>query len=169
MSSNTALVTAATRLAPPDVEVSVFPSLAELPPFNPDLDQEETPDSVTAFRGRLDACDALLISSPEYAHGVPGVLKNALDWIVGSGELMNKPIALVNTSPRATHAWNSLFETLTVMSGLVIREASVTIPLQGRASDPDGIVGDPELSRAVRSALEVLAEAARTSRRQACA
>ncbi len=63
------------------------------------------------------------------------VLKNALDWIVGSGEVVGKPVALVNASPRATHAWTSLLETLTVMSASVIQEASVPIPLQGRGLD----------------------------------
>jgi NAD(P)H-dependent FMN reductase len=160
-SSNSALVAAAARLAPAGVAVSICDSLAELPPFNPDLDQDGTPEVVETFRRWLSACDAVLISSPEYAHGVPGVLKNALDWIVGSGELMDKPVALVNTSPRATHAWNSLVETLTVMSARVIREASVTVPLQGRAPDADAIVADPGLSRSVGSALEALAAAVR--------
>ena len=62
------------------------------------------PAAVIGFRAALEACDAILISSPEYAHGVSGVLKNALDWVVGSGELIDKPIALINASARATHA-----------------------------------------------------------------
>jgi NAD(P)H-dependent FMN reductase len=163
-SSNGALVAAAARLAPQHVEVTVFESLSELPPFNPDLEQEGTPEPVNDFRRLLAGCDALLISSPEYAHGVPGVLKNALDWIVGSGEAVDKPVALVNASPRSTYAWNSLRETLTVMSACVIGEASVPIPLQGRGLDVDGIVGDNELSTALRSALEALAAAVRDGR-----
>ena len=109
----------------------------------------------------MQACDAVLISSPEYAHGVPGALKNALDWLVGSGELIDKPIALINASARATHAWASLAETLTVMSARVIRDASITVPLDGKALDANGIVGDIELSTALRSANEALAFAAR--------
>ncbi len=107
------------------------------------------------------ACEAVLISSPEYAHGVPGVLKNALDWVVGSGELVNKPIALINASGRATHAWASLAETLAVMSAQVIADASITVPLDGRKLDASGIVADAELSTALRSAIEALAGAAR--------
>ena len=112
----------------------------------------------------LQSCDAVLISSPEYAHGVPGVLKNALDWIVGSGELIGKPVALINASARATHAWASLFETLTVMSARVIPEASTTVPVQGRTLDADGIASDPELAPQLRSAVEALAAAAREAR-----
>ena len=159
-SSNSALVGAAARLAPQIVEVSIYHGLAELPPFNPDLESDRTPDAVTRFRARLQACDAVLISSPEYAHGVPGLVKNALDWVVGSGELIDKPIALINASGRATHAWASLKETLTVMSARVIVAASITVPLDGRALDAEGIAGDAELAAALRGALEALALAA---------
>ena len=164
-SSNTALVGAAARLAPEAVGVSIYRELAELPPFNPDLDSDCAPAAVTRFRAQLRACDAVLISSPEYAHGVPGVLKNALDWVVGSGELLDKPIALINASARATHAWTSLRETLTVMSARVIVAASITVSLDGRTLDSNGIVGDETLSGALRSAIDALVLAAPEARR----
>jgi NAD(P)H-dependent FMN reductase len=151
-------------LAPEAIEVSIYGELAELPPFNPDFDADRASAAVTRFRGRLQACDAVLISSPEYAHGVPGVLKNALDWVVGSGELVDKPIALINASGRATHAWTSLRDTLTVMSARVIVAASTTIPLDGKALEADGIVRDAELSAALRSSLEALALSASQGR-----
>jgi chromate reductase, NAD(P)H dehydrogenase (quinone) len=163
-SSNTALVDAAARLAPASVHVSIYRELATLPPFNPDLDNQ-TPAAVTRFRHKLQACDAVLISSPEYAHGVPGWLKDALDWVVGSGELVGKPVALINTSRRAIHAWTSLAETLNVMSALLIRDASITIPLEGRALDSNGISGDIELSRLVRAAIDALTSHGRAAGR----
>ena len=166
-SSNGALVEAVARLTPKAADVVIYDDLAALPPFNPDLDGAGAPEAVIRFRDWLRACDAVLISSPEYAHGVPGVLKNALDWVVGSGELVHKPIALINASARATHAWASLRETLTVMSAQVIRDASITVPLNGRALDADGIVRDVELSTALRSAINALAVAARDLRAQA--
>jgi NAD(P)H-dependent FMN reductase len=141
--------------------MSIYRGLAELPPFNPDLDGDSAPEAVTRFRATLEASDAILISSPEYAHGVPGVVKNALDWVVGSGELIAKPIALINASARASRAWASLAETLAVMSAHVILEASITVPLDGRALDSNGIVGDDQLSTALRSAIDALARAAR--------
>ena len=128
-----------------------------MPPFNPDLDGDRAPAAVTSFRAQLQACDAVLVSSPEYAHGVPGVLKNALDWVVGSGELVDKPVALINASARATHAWTSLRHTLTVMSARVIVAASMSVPLDGKALDSGGIVRDAELSAVLRSSLESLA------------
>jgi NAD(P)H-dependent FMN reductase len=162
-SSNTALVGAAVRLAPVGVEISLYQQLGELPPFNPDLDGERPSESLVRFRAELQGCDALLISSPEYAHGVPGVMKNALDWVVGSGELIGKPVALINASARATHAWASLAETLTVMSAHIVPDASITLSLAGRTLDASGIAEDAELSAALRSAIEALARAARDS------
>jgi len=160
-SSNSALVSAAVRVAPAGVTVSVYGDLADVPPFNPDLDTDPAPVGVAGFRAALERCDALLICSPEYAHGVSGVLKNALDWIVGSGELMGKPIALINASGRATLAHASLWETLTTMSGRVIKDASITIPLDGSRSDAASIAQDAHWSGLLRASLAALARSAR--------
>lgn len=160
-SSNSALVRAADRVAPAGVDVSIYGALADIPPFNPDLDTEAVPDAVSRFRAALEESDALLISSPEYAHGVSGVLKNALDWVVSSGELIDKAIAVINTSARATHAHAALCETLVTMSGRVIEDASVTIPLAASALDADGNLCDAQLSACLASAIEALALAAR--------
>jgi chromate reductase, NAD(P)H dehydrogenase (quinone) len=162
-SSNSALVNAAVRVAPPDVTISIYRELADLPPFNPDLDGEVAPPPVAVFRAALQASDAVLISSPEYAHGVPGVLKNALDWVVSSGEVVDKPIALVNASTRATYAWASLLETLTVMSARVVRDASITVPLDGTGWDASRIANDTRLASLLASALEALASATRSA------
>src|SRR5678815_5767847 len=88
VSSNTTLLRVVGVLAPAGVEVTLYEGLADLPAFNPDLEGAE-PSSLLAFRAQLKEADGAFISSPEYAHGVPGSLKNALDWIVGSGEQGN--------------------------------------------------------------------------------
>src|SRR5690349_783719 len=85
-SLNTAVLQAAVALAPPGVEIVLYDGLSRLPHFNPDVDGEIALAPVADWRTRLRAADGVLISSPEYAHGVPGSLKNALDWVVGSGE-----------------------------------------------------------------------------------
>jgi NAD(P)H-dependent FMN reductase len=161
-SSNSALVNAAPLRPPDGVHVSVFAGLGRIPPFNPDLDTDDPPAAVLELRAALYAADAILISSPEYAHGVSGVLKNALDWLVGSGELIGKPIAVINTSSRATHAHAPLLETLTTMSGRVIADASITIALDGRAFKAKDIADDLSLSMLLTSGLEVLARSTRT-------
>ncbi len=163
-SSNTAVVEAVAALAPADVEIDVYAGLADLPPFNPDDDREPLNPSVADLRVRVLSADALFISSPEYAHGVPGVLKNALDWLVGGeGEIVGKPIALVNAAPRATHAQASLAETLRTMSTHVIPAASITIDLAGRKPTPADILADPALAGALRRALAALADSAVSS------
>jgi NAD(P)H-dependent FMN reductase len=118
-SSNAALLRAAVRVAPPGVDLVLYDGLGDLPHFNPDLDEEGStpPAPVAALRSLLIDADAIVISSPEYAHGVPGVLKNMLDWLVSTGELVGKPVALWNASPpRGAYAQASLLETLRTMN-----------------------------------------------------
>ena len=154
-SSNTALVHAAREVAPEGVEVVIYDGLADLPHFNPDLGTEEVAPSVTDFRQQMKRSDAVLLSSPEYAHGVPGTLKNALDWLVSSGETVGKPFALINTSPRSVHAQASLREILTTMAAVVVPEASITLPL-GDKKDEASIAADSELAARLRSAMVTL-------------
>jgi chromate reductase len=156
-SSNSSLIRAVTSLTPEGVHVHIFSRLAELPFFNPDLDVGGGPPAVNTFREELRNADAVLISSPEYAHGVPGVLKNALDWLVGSGELIDKPVALINAAPRATHAYASLIETLRTMTARIVPDASITVPVSGRLKDEREICADPIVAAALRQALGALA------------
>ncbi|HTD82191.1 MAG TPA: NAD(P)H-dependent oxidoreductase [Gemmatimonadaceae bacterium] len=126
-SSNRSLLEAVRRIAPPNVEVVIYDALAQLPHFNPDDDAEGAtpPDSVAELRRQLISADAILISSPEYAHGLPGTLKNMLDWLVSTGELVGKPVALLNAAPAGgAYAQASLLETLRTMNWNVIAEAS---------------------------------------------
>lgn len=158
-STNSTLLRALAQLAPPSLTVNIYDALETLPPFNPDYDTERPPQPVTDLRTRLRAADAVVICSPEYAHGVPGVLKNALDWIVSSGEFMHKPVGLINASPQSVHAQASLTETLTVMMANVVSAASPTLPLQGRRLDETGILTDRELTDALKRVLDALLKA----------
>jgi NAD(P)H-dependent FMN reductase len=151
-SFNTALLRAAIKLAPEDVEIIFYTDIANLPFFNPDLEGKE-PVSVLRFRELIGSADGILIASPEYAHGVTGVMKNALDWLVSGEEFVAKPVALFNTSPRASHAYDALKETISVMSARIISEASITVALLGTQLNAAGIVAHPEISRAVRKSI----------------
>ena len=161
-SSHTELLRAAAILAPAFARVTHFGGLGGLPHFNPDLDGEGAvpPAAVLEFRRLVAAADALLICSPEYAHGVPGTLKNALDWLVSGPEIPYKPIGLLAASSRASHAQASLAETLRTMSTVLVPGASLTVPLDGRRLDAAGIVGDPELAAILLSGLNALISAA---------
>ncbi len=161
-SSNTALLRAAVSLAPEGVEVVLYEGLVSLPHFNPDLDDLDAgtaPPAVMDFRSQLDASDGVLISSPEYAHGVPGALKNAIDWVVSSGQIYEKPVALLNASMGATHAYASLAETLTTADANIIEEASVRVGLPTNRIDEAGILADTKLSGALRAAVAAFARA----------
>src|SRR5208283_1666158 len=98
-SSNTALLHSVANAMSAHAEMHLFDGLAALPAFNADLD-ESAPEQVVSFRAMVGEADCVAISTPEYAHGVPGMLKNALDWLVGSGELYHKPVALLHVSNR---------------------------------------------------------------------
>lgn len=158
-SSNTELLRAVASLASPGIRVTLFPGLGSLPHFNPDLDGEDsmTPPTVADFRQRVRSADALLICSPEYAHGVPGALKNALDWLVSDPEVVYKPVGLLNASPRATHAQASLAETLRTMSMTVIPAASIAVPVLGRGLSAEAMA--QELAPALRAVIEALGRA----------
>lgn len=152
-STNTTLLLAAARLAPSNVQIELYTELGSLPLFNPDLDGSE-PESILQFRSAWAAADGLLICSPEYAHGVSGAMKNALDWLVSDVAMVGKPVALINASPRATHAHEALLETLRTMSWGVVPEASRTVPVPRTGLGVDDILTDEslrtELDRAIK-------------------
>jgi NAD(P)H-dependent FMN reductase len=116
-SINMALLQEISKYAPHGITFEIA-SLGVLPLFNPDL-EIELPDVVASFRAQVMAADAAVIASPEYAHGISGVLKNALDWLVGDTALFNKPVLVLNAAPRAHHANDALREILATMSARV--------------------------------------------------
>ncbi len=163
-SQNAVVLRAISRLVPGDCSITLYTGLGNLPLFNPDLEETEIP-SVTDFRNRIRAADGILIASPEYAHGISGVLKNALDWVVGSGEFEGKPVALLNASMRATHAYDSLEEVLSVMGARIVQGACVTLPLTSNGIDESGILSDREASRILSGSIAGLYEAIRDLRK----
>ncbi|WP_158911971.1 NADPH-dependent FMN reductase [Granulicella sp. L56] len=153
-STNTTLLNAVKLIASPHVDVVLYNELETIPPFNPDLDLEPGPNSVSRLRAALRDSSAVLFSTPEYAHGVPGALKNALDWIVGSGELSGKPVALFNASVRGAYAQASLREILKTMDAQVLADAEITIPLLGKSFDASQIFADPEFVTLILSSIQ---------------
>ena len=159
-SSNTALLTAAALVAPPTVTVSPFDALAALPAFSPDLEESgPVPNAVADWRAALAAADAVLISSPEYAHGMPGVLKNALDWVVGSGELVGKRVGLLSASSASRFAHPQLVEVLSVMSAAMVAEATVVLDVPRRGATAEQLAADPAVAPALAAAVAALLSA----------
>ncbi len=133
----------------------------ELPHFNPDLDADPALPAVASWRAALGSADAFLLSRPEYAHGVPGALKNALDWIVSSGEFTDKPLALIDTS-RSSYATPQLREILTVMMARIVPEASITLHLASDRVDEAAILANPAAADALCAAVAALVAAVGT-------
>lgn len=154
-SLNSALLRTFLRLAPPDIEVTLCTLVGELPLFNPDL-EATLPDAVARLRTQVAAADALLIASPEYAHGVTGAIKNLLDWLVSFEPVVHMPVAVLNASPRARHADAALKETLRTMSLAIVEPASLAIPLLGSGLNEADMAEAPAIAAAVRASLAAL-------------
>ncbi len=160
-STNTLLVLAIARLAPSHMEMTLYEGLADLPHFTPDLDGDDPPASVRSLRQLLQAADGVLICTPEYAFGVPGTLKNALDWTVSSGEFWSKPVAAISASPLlpgGDKAHASLLLTLTALGAKVPEGGKLKIPTINKKLNANGDIGDPETTQALRSVLNALAQ-----------
>lgn len=153
-SYNTAAIKALSLLAPDSVEMTMG-NIGDLPLFNPDREGEEIA-ALTALKTALNNASGLIISSPEYAHGISGPLKNALDWLVSSEHFPYMPVMFINTSPRATHAMKALNEVVKTMSGNIIESANVSIPLLGSELDANGILDNQEISSALTAGLNEL-------------
>lgn len=157
-SANTALLRAVAGFVPANVEFTIYDGLDRLPHFNPDINDEASA-SVRDFRARLAAAHGVLVSTPEYARGVPGVLKNALDWIVSSGELVDKPVAVISASPFPTggdKAQESLLLTLGMLSAKIVDGGTLRIPLVTKKLNADGHLTDPIVEEELRSLLQAL-------------
>jgi chromate reductase, NAD(P)H dehydrogenase (quinone) len=157
-SSNTNVLRALAALAPAWALFTHYDQLQTLPYFNPDLDCEgdTPPASVQELRQLIGKADLVLISSPEYAHGVPGVLKNALDWLVSSSEFPNKAVALINPLPHSRHAQASLRETLVTMSATLIEDPALTLALPNKYLDVAGLLADEGSKQLLERVLAVL-------------
>lgn len=154
---STALLEATRALAPADVLVQVFEEHKGWPLFNPDM-ESDPPPSVRALREGLNAADALLIASPEYAHGVTGTIKNTLDWLVSEPAFAGKPVAVLNPSHRAHHADEALKETLRTMAADLVPAACLRIPVIG-ANVAQGEIGTvPAFRDAILATFDAIRE-----------
>lgn len=154
-SSNMELLRSAAELAPDGIDVDISPTLAALPHFNPDLVVDErSPEAVMGFRALVAAADAVIIATPEYAYGMPGSLKNALDWLVGTGEMYGKRVAVLSAAPseeRGQNARQWTVQTLRAQGADVRASSTVRVHRDGaRRRLDDGV---PTTLHAVFAAL----------------
>jgi NAD(P)H-dependent FMN reductase len=152
-SSNRALLAAAGDLAGDGVDVDEYGDLESLPHFNPDLERDGPPANVVEFRALVNAADGVLIATPEYAFGVPGALKDALDWLVGSGDLYAKPVAVLSAAAaaeRGANARTDLERTLRGQGAQVLLSRTIVVP-RGEIYD---VTTDPTARAEIEAVLE---------------
>lgn len=159
-STNTAILNAAIKLSPQDLNIVLYTGIGGLPHFNPDIDGDKSPEVVRQYREVIKNADGVLICTPEYAFAVPGVLKNSLDWLVASGEYMDKPVMVISASPLITGgsmAHESIVHTLKTISARVVVEASLNIGAVSKKLDAEGNLIDIETIDLMRAALKIFA------------
>jgi chromate reductase len=157
-SSNHAILNHIGKLLRPDYNYFIYDSLAAIPPFDPGLDNEQPPEAVAELRSFITNADAIIICTPEYAYGVPGQLKNALDWMVSSSSFVDKPVALITASlgGEAAHAAMQLI--LGALSAKVIPEATLLVQFVRSKVNADGVIVDGETVEGIRAVIEKFAE-----------
>lgn len=158
-SSNGALLASLKNYLPSGTIFSIYNGLESLPHFNPELEEPAPPPVVVAFRKELAAADAVVFCTPEYAFGLPGALKDALDWIVSSGEFTNKPVILISASPLATggeKALISLETTIKVMGAKIPANGCLPIPFITKKIDNAGNITDQETADSLQQLMDTL-------------
>lgn len=163
-SLNAQLLRVAAEELPDDVELEVFGALAEIPPYDQDL--EDLPaDAVERLKGAIAEADAILVATPEYNGSIPGQLKNAFDWVsrpIRESPIRGKPVAVIGASTGAFGAiWSQreLKKVLGLMGAIVL---DVELPVAKADRRLDG--PDPELRRELAGVLDVLVAAADRTR-----
>lgn len=142
-SSNLNLLKAIQQLTVDTIEMLLFTDIERLPHFNPD---NEDDDAVKIFKQQLNDADGVIICTPEYAHGVPGTLKNAIDWTVGSNQFSNKPTALITASTDGRFAHNALLETLLVLEAKNVSQLNLLIQfIKTKVNANNQIIDEPTL------------------------
>jgi chromate reductase len=173
-SHNTALLRAAAERTPNGVELELWDGLKAVPPYDEDDDQGDwAPAAVTALRSAIAGADAVLFSTPEYNHSLPGALKNALDWVsrpIATNPLRNKPVAVVGASTGIFGAVWAQAELRKVLGALGARVADRELAVaQAAARIEDGAVGDAELLAELGDVVGELAAAVEARRELAAA
>jgi NAD(P)H-dependent FMN reductase len=156
-SSNTSILRAMASLASAGVIFNFFDGLMTLPHFDPVATEGDA--AVANFRQQLRSADGVVICTPEYAFGMPGVLKNALDWVVSSGEFNEKPVAAISASPLPSGGDKALASLLLTMTALgTITDSNMTLSIAGikKKMNEDGGVTDSQTLQQLRSVLENL-------------
>ena len=159
-SLNKGLLRSTVELAPAGMEIQIYTRLGDIPPYNDDVFQKGDPEPVADLKAFIRGADAILISTPEYNYGVPGVLKNAIDWAsrpAGKSALNRKPAAIMGCSPglggtiRAQHA---LRQTFVFTETHVMSQPEIKIPSAAPLFDSTAKLTDETTRQYVKKFIE---------------
>jgi chromate reductase len=153
-SSNHGLLKAIGEMMAERLDITIFRSVADLPHFDPDRNLDHIPDEVVAFRSRLRAADGVIICTPEYAHGVPGSLKNAIDWTVSSSDFSHKPTVLITASSDGRFGHQALLETLRVIEAKEVDQLQLLIQFIKTKVDGAGKIIHEDTRTAVQQLMD---------------
>ena len=157
-SSNHAILNMLGKMIPSSIKYSIYDGLSEIPAFDPDLDNEEPPVSVAAFRKQISEANVIIICTPEYAYGVPGALKNALDWTVSSGSFSGKPVSLITASTGGENAHEAMIKILGAVNSDRIEEATLLISYVRSKIDANGNITDQETEQKLKKMFDAVME-----------
>lgn len=157
-SSNLNLIKAIAGLTTEVFAITIFEGLTDLPHFNPDMDNENVPHHVVDFRKKIREADGIIICTPEYAIGVPGSLKNAIDWTVSSMEFSTKPVALITASLSGEKAHKSLLGTLLIIESRMTVDTQLLISFVSTKVTRDCKITDSETLKAINKLTKSLEE-----------
>lgn len=150
-SSNKTIVEHIGHLTAGKLDIEIYDGIRDLPQFNPDLEKEAPPPIVAEFRRLVREVDAVLISTPEYIFGVPGALKNALDWTVSTADFREKPVALIVASLSGEKAFESLSLTLQTIEAIIADGSSLLISHIKAKISPDGKINHEQTLTGIKA------------------
>ncbi|HEY5368165.1 MAG TPA: NADPH-dependent FMN reductase [Hanamia sp.] len=152
-STNHRLLKAIAEISKNNFDVIFYNELSLIPAFNPDEDNENVAKGITRFRNLIRQSDGVIICTPEYAHGVPGSLKNAIDWTVGTGDFSQKPTLLITASTDGKYGHAALVETLRVIEAKNIGELQLLIPFASTKISNENKISDIPTLESVKTLL----------------
>ncbi len=137
-----------------EMDISIFTQIDQLPHFNPDLDTDTAPEAVISFRKQIESADGLLVCTPEYVFSLPSSFKNAIEWLVSTTLLTNKPAALVTASSSGQKAHEALQLVMRTVGAKLTESASLLITAPKTKLNIEGKITDEATLQNIRQLME---------------
>jgi len=154
-SSNHNILEMLDQMMPSEMKSTIYDGLRDIPAFDPGIDNDNPPATVSDLRYLISHADGIIICTPEYAFGVPGALKNALDWTVSSGSFSGKPTALITASTGGKNAHEAMIKILGAIDAKLSPETMLLIQFVRSKMDSTGNIIDPDTFQKLQNLIEI--------------